>query len=253
MSSLSRRVRHRPGSLLSGHRAEVAGEVLQAVRGDFRRAFVAGFVALVVLVAAGYLPELHSPGGRTRLITAVLALAFAILGVVATRAAASGMARAASHTSPAAGAATRVLVILSGYLLVLLAVLDLLSVPVQHLLVGGAVTGVVVGVAAQQPLSNLFAGLLFLITRPVAVGHSVRVHSGALGGPLEGTITDIGLIYTTLHSDPDTVLIPNAALLNSALRSTGTVADVADQRSTDPLPPPETHTGPDSDTGGEPS
>jgi small-conductance mechanosensitive channel len=222
------------------------------VRADFRRALVAGVLALVLLIAAGYLPELHTPGWRARLLTAGLAIAFAILGVVATRAVATGMARAASHTSPAAGAATRVLVILSGYLLVLLAVLDLLNVPVQHLLVGGAVTGVVVGVAAQQPLSNLFAGLVFLITRPVAVGHSVRVHSGALGGPLEGTIIDIGLIYTTLHSDPDTVLIPNAALLNSALRSTVTVSDVTDQRSSGGLSRPEAGAGPDADTGGEP-
>ena len=89
-------------------------------------------------------------------------------------------------------------------------------------------------------MSNLFAGLLFLITRPVAVGHSVRVHSGALGGPLEGTITDtdIGLIYTTLHSDPDTVLIPNAAPLNSALRSTApTEGNTGYQSTSRPLPP----------------
>jgi small-conductance mechanosensitive channel len=163
---------------------------------------------------------MHAAGLRARLVTAGLAAAFAVLGVLTVRSVASGMARAASHTSPAAGAATRVLVILSGYLIVLLATLDLFNVPLQHLLVGSAVTGVIVGVAAQQPLSNLFAGLLFLVTRPVAVGHSVRVHSGALGGPLDGTITDIGLIYTTLHSESDTVLIPNAALLNAALRST---------------------------------
>ncbi len=241
MPSLLRRTGRQHGSLLNGHRAELAGEVLHAVRADFRRGLVCGILALVVLVADGYLPELlHTPGWRTRLITTGLATAFAILGVAATRGVATGMARAASHTSPAAAAATRVLVILFGYLLVLLATLDLLSVPLQHPLVGSAVTGVVVGVAAQQPLSNLFAGLLFLITRPVAVGHSVRVHSGALGGPLEGTITDIGLIYTTLHSDPDTVLIPNAALLNSAQRSTAPTAGDTDQQSTSRPPPTDT-------------
>jgi small-conductance mechanosensitive channel len=243
-------MRRRHGSLLNGHSAEVAGEVLHDVRADFRRALVSGILALVLLVAGGYLPELHTPGLRGRLITAGLAIAFAVFGAAATRAVATGMARVAGHTSPAAAAATRVLVILFGYLLVGLAALDLLSVPVQHLLVGGAITGVVVGVAAQQPLSNLFAGLLFLVTRPVAVGHSVRVHSGALGGPLEGTITDIGLIYTTLHCDPDVVLIPNAALLNSALRSTPTAAGATDQQWA--RRPSATDTGTDTDAMSKP-
>jgi small-conductance mechanosensitive channel len=36
----------------------------------------------------------------------------------------------------------------------------LLAVPVQHLLLGGALTGVVVGIAAQPALGNVFAGLV---------------------------------------------------------------------------------------------
>jgi len=105
-------------------------------------------------------------------------------------------------------------------------------VPWQQLLVGGAVTGVIAGIAAQQPLSNLFAGVQLLLARPFVVGQSVRVHSGALGGPLEGVVTDISLIYTTLCQDQDVVRIPNAALLNSALRSG-----------------PTTHTDTDTDAG----
>jgi small-conductance mechanosensitive channel len=66
---------------------------------------------------------------------------------------------------------------------VFLGTLALLTIPVQQLLVGGALTGVIVGIAAQQPLSNLFAGLVLLITRPLAVGQWVGIHSGALGGP----------------------------------------------------------------------
>lgn len=81
-----------------------------------------------------------------------------------------------------------------------LGTLGLLTIPVQQLLVGGALTGVIVGIAAQQPLSKLFAGLVLLITRPLAVEQWVRIHSGALGGPLEGSVIEMGLIYTTLQA-----------------------------------------------------
>jgi len=115
------------------------------VRPDFSRGLGGGIFALVVLVADGICPSCCTlPDWRPRMITADLATAFAILGAAATRAVVTGVARAASHTSPATAAATRVLVILLGYLLVLLATLDLLSVPLQDLLVGSAVTGVVV-------------------------------------------------------------------------------------------------------------
>jgi hypothetical protein len=38
--------------------------------------------------------------------------------------------------------------------------LSMLSVPVGHLLLGGAIAGVVLGIAAQQSLGNVFAGLV---------------------------------------------------------------------------------------------
>lgn len=195
-------------------------EVLQVrLRTDFRRGLAAGLLAVAALAAGSNLGGLHAPELHVRLIAIGLAAAFAVLGVIATRSAAHGVARAASHTSPGAGSAAQLLCALVGYLVVLGATLGMLTLPWRHLLVGGAITGVIAGIAAQQPLSNLFAGLLLLVARPVVVGQWVRVHSGALGGPLEGTIADISLIYTTLHSDQDVLRIPNAALLGSALRS----------------------------------
>lgn len=89
----------------------------------------------------------------------------------------------------------------SGYLIVALGTLGLLTIPLQQVLIGGALTGVVLGIAAQQPLSNLFAGLVLLLTRPVGPRQAVRVHSGALGGPLEGSVVETGLMYTVLEVD----------------------------------------------------
>jgi small-conductance mechanosensitive channel len=232
---------HRPpwqGASLNGHSKDAALDVLHAgLRGDVRRALIAAVLALVAFAAGSNLGGLHAPQLRDRLIAAGLALMFAVFGVITTRCAARGLARAASHTSPGAGAATRLLCVLFGYLIVGGGTLGLLTVPWQHLLVGGAVTGVVAGIAAQQPLSNLFAGLVLLLARPVSVGRSLRVHSGALGGPHDGTITDIGLIYTTLHNDSETLLIPNAALLGSALRCTAPGESNTPAQPNPPTPP----------------
>lgn len=115
--------------------------------------------------------------------------------------------------------AAKALCLLVGYLVVFLGTLGLLTIPPQQLLVGGALTGVVVGIAAQQPLSNLFAGLVVLLSRPVAVGQWISVHSGALGGPLEGSVVEMGLIYTTLSTENGILHIPNSGLLNAALRA----------------------------------
>lgn len=188
------------------------------MRSDLRKPLLGGALAVVVLAVGSNLGGLHATEPRVRLIAAALAAVFAILGVLTTRGLAGALARLAGRTSPSAGATTRLICVLLGYLIVLGGTLGLLTVPWQHLLLGGAVTGVIAGIAAQQPLSNLFAGLLLLLSRPVAVGQWVRVHTGALGGPHDGTVADVGLIYTTLHADSETLLIPNAALLASALR-----------------------------------
>ena len=82
---------------------------------------------------------------------------------------------------------------------------------------GGAFTAVVLGLAAQQTLGNLFAGLVLLSTRPFRVGDRVRLVGGALAGQLEGIVSSLGLFYTTLISGADRIMVPNNMLLNLAV------------------------------------
>jgi small-conductance mechanosensitive channel len=209
-------------------------EALQAgLRPDFRRALVAGALALTALTVGSTLGGLHAPELRLKLIVIGLAVVFAFFGLVTARSTANQVARAARHASIATAATIRVLCLLLGYLVVFLGTLALLTIPVQQLLVGGALTGVIVGIAAQQPLSNLFAGLVLLITRPLAVGQWVCIHSGALGGPLEGSVIELGLIYTTLSTGHEILHIPNSGLLNAALRAPTTPTS-ADQEALTP-------------------
>jgi small-conductance mechanosensitive channel len=95
-------------------------------------------------------------------------------------------------------------------------VLALVAVPVEQLLVSGAITGVILGIAAQQSLSNVFAGLTLLFSRPFAVGEYITLRNGGLGGQFDGEVAAIGLTFTTLHTEEGPINLPNSAVLAAA-------------------------------------
>jgi small-conductance mechanosensitive channel len=138
--------------------------------------------------------------------------------LIATRSVGRELARVViARGSIEAGNAIRLCCFIIGYGMVGLGVLALLRVNLANLLVGGAVTGVVVGIAAQQTLGNFFAGLVLLFARPYIPGQRVKIRSGALGGPFEGVITGSGLMYTNIDTAEGPISIPNSALLASAV------------------------------------
>ncbi len=197
-----------------------AAQKLEAViRPDFRRALLAGIGAVIALsFGSAYGNGLHSRELHVKLIDIGVAVAFVILGVLAIRSAANEVARVVSaRGGMSAGTTVRLLITLFGYLIVLLAVLGMLSVPLGRLLVGGAITGIIVGIAAQQSLGNIFAGLVLLLARPYTIGEHIRVRSGSLGGPIDGTVVGMDLLYTTLDTEEGPIRLPNAGLLAAAV------------------------------------
>jgi small-conductance mechanosensitive channel len=86
-------------------------------------------------------------------------------------------------------------------------------IDVKELLVSGAVLGVVLGIAAQQSLANLFAGVVLLFPHPFRVGNRIRFRAGALGGQMDGLVSDIGLTYVRLETDDGTALLPDVQAL----------------------------------------
>ena len=138
----------------------------------------------------------------------------------------SGQAR--DLLRPAIGAAhagvARYALVLAGIFTVLVITLNIANVPVGQLVLGGAVTGVLLGIAAQQSLANLFAGMVLLFARPFRVGDRVRFRAGALAGLLEGTVTDISIAYVRLETTDGLVFVPNSQALAACVG---------------PLPPPE--------------
>jgi small-conductance mechanosensitive channel len=196
-----------------------AARIDAAIRPDFRRALVGGVLAVVCLSVGSTIGNgLHTRELHTKLAIIGLAVGFVVLGVLALRSAGSEVNRVVqARGGAAAGTTVKLLITLVGYLIILLAVLGMLSVPLGHLLVGGAITGVVVGIAAQQSLGNIFAGLMLLLARPYVIGDQVRIRSGALGGPIDGTVVGMDLLYTTVLTDEGPVRLPNSGLLASAI------------------------------------
>ena len=87
----------------------------------------------------------------------------------------------------------------------------------ETLAVGGAFTAVIVGLAAQQTIGNLFAGIVLQGARPFRVGERVRLQGGPMAGTTEGTVSSLGLFYTTFVNGADRMLVPNSVLLQLAV------------------------------------
>lgn len=114
---------------------------------------------------------------------------------------------------PAAAGTFGFLLRLLTMLVAVLMALNVAGIGLQAVAVGGAFTAVIIGLAAQQTLGNVFAGMVLLGARPFRVGEKVRLQAGALGGPIEGVVSSLGLLYTTVASGDDRIMIPNNVLL----------------------------------------
>ena len=153
-----------------------------------------------------------------QIIAAATAVAFTVFASAATIGL-SGKAREALE--PVMGvshaAIVRYALVLIGAVTTLLVTLALFSIPVEQLLLGGALTSVFVGIAAQQSLSNVFAGLVLLVARPFAVGDSIRLRAGALSGEIDGTVTEIGITYVRMSCSDGIISVPNSQVLNAVV------------------------------------
>jgi small-conductance mechanosensitive channel len=183
------------------------------------------FALVIALAAAGVAIRYGHGSDKTEIATATSrtivyssAAAFFFFGLVATFGL-SGQAR--SSLRPVIGqahaAVLRYATVLISLFILLVGGLELIGVSPRQLVVGGAVTGVLLGIAAQQSLANLFAGLVLLFARPFRVGDRVRFRAGALSGQIDGLVVDISLTYVRLETEDGLVMLPNAQVLAAAV------------------------------------
>jgi small-conductance mechanosensitive channel len=101
--------------------------------------------------------------------------------------------------------------------LALIVALSLVGVRPGTIALGGAFTAVIVGLAAQQTLGNVIAGTVLLSARPFRVADRIRLQGGQIAGQIEGTVSSLGLLYTTIVTDDGPIMVPNSAILNVAV------------------------------------
>jgi small conductance mechanosensitive channel len=197
--------------------AGLGAEVDQA---DARRGQGAALFALVaiaaVLIGFSRRKELF-PGLGTEVKVATVVL-LVVLGWILAKALGRGLApalyrRLEPGTAGTIGFLVRMLTLVGMFIVAL----RIAGLKPGTLAVGGAFTAVVVGLAAQQVLGNLLAGVVLLSNRPFRVGDRIKLQGGVLAGETEGVVGQLGLFYTTLVSGADRILIPNGILLQSAI------------------------------------
>jgi small conductance mechanosensitive channel len=103
----------------------------------------------------------------------------------------------------------------------LVVALSVAGVEARTLALGGAAATVILGLAAQQTLGNVFAGTVLLSARPFRVGDRVRLQGGPLAGKIEGTVGSLGLLYTTFVTEDGPTMVPNSVVLNVAVLANG--------------------------------
>jgi len=98
-----------------------------------------------------------------------------------------------------------------------LVALNIAGLEPRTLAVPAAIVAVVFGLAAQQTLGNLIAGVVLISARPFRVGDRVRLQAGGLAGQLEGVVASLGLLYTTFAQGQDSIMVPNNIVLSAAV------------------------------------
>ncbi len=118
---------------------------------------------------------------------------------------------------PATAGTVGFLIRLWAMLLVAVVALRVAGLAEHTLAIGGAVTAVLVGLAAQQTFGNVIAGTMLASAQPFRVGERVRMQGGPLAGTVEGTVSSLGLLYTVLAQGEDAIMIPNSVVMNVAV------------------------------------
>lgn len=185
----------------------------------FRLAITTGVGAFIVLVIGSIVKNwrFDVPGWR-HLVEIAPPLVFLFLAVPCVRATAHELDEMARRRGGRGAASSiRLITTMVGYLMALILALGLTDYPLGHLLLGGAIVGVILGIAAQQSLGNVFAGLVLLAARPFTVGNYIRVRSGALGGEFYGTVLSLSLTYVTMATPEGVLKVPNSSVMAAAV------------------------------------
>ncbi len=160
----------------------------------------------------------------------------AVAGVLITNFAADMLSRTTKNLAGQSTAGTMNFTIkLIGYIITAVVFFSILKIDIGAALAAGGFAGLVLGLASQDVLSNIFGGIAIVGSRPFKVGDRVTVSTWQYGldAPAyppkfysndflipgyTGIVTNISLMYTSLLTDDNVPLkIPNSIMIQSAI------------------------------------
>ena len=150
----------------------------------------------------------------------VYAAVFAVFALIGARVIRFVMERGSRHLSdPTAtafiGQFLQVIVVIAALILYAHVVPQLRALGTA-LLTGASVSAIVLGLAAQNTLGNLVAGLGILLYHPFRLGDYVEINTPK--GVMSGTISALTLGYTTiLATTRQEIIVPNSVMASAVM------------------------------------
>ncbi|GGE64501.1 mechanosensitive ion channel family protein [Shewanella carassii] len=87
--------------------------------------------------------------------------------------------------------------------------LSKLGFDVGALVAGLGLTGFALGFALKDAISNLIAGIMIVLYKPIKLGNKIDITGS------KGTVVDLNLRYITVKDEGVTHLVPNSLFLNN--------------------------------------
>jgi len=121
------------------------------------------------------------------------------------------------------------------YFVIILAVLASLGIDLSSVILGSAFGSVIIGLAAQQVLSNLFAGILIIWNKPFVLGEYVEINTWQYSflmptippkffskdeflASIKGVVDEITIFYTVIKRNDETIVkLPNSIVIQALI------------------------------------
>jgi small-conductance mechanosensitive channel len=117
-----------------------------------------------------------------------------------------------------------------GGIIIIIVVFGVFGLNITGVLIGAGFLGIVLGLAAQQVLGNIFAGISMLGSRPFEIGDRVTIVTSSYGllgssyaheteiNGFTGTVQDVGIFLTHVLLDAGTPSVfPNSVIISSLI------------------------------------
>ncbi len=143
---------------------------------------------------------------------AILIIGIKLIGWVTKK---IGKAKAFSRMSPDLRSFLHNVLRVVLYVMLILSVVAMIGVPMASIIAVVSSVALAIGLALQGSLSNLAGGMMIAMFHPFRIGDYITTED------MTGTVTDLGLFYTTIETvDNRRILLPNANLSNNAIVNT---------------------------------